>query len=81
MVTLDTGVHSFWAAGLFIVEPLEEGSNTRDLKARVLRMPKRSRGPSEVGVDTDRLSLELTPIGPADMRREDETDTRIVDGQ
>ncbi len=80
MVTLDASVHRAWAAGKFILEPLEEGSNTRELKARVLWMPKRSTGPTEIGVDTDPLSLESTPIKPTEMCVDFETVTRIVDG-
>ena len=80
MLTLAATAHRVWAAGLFIMEPLEEGYNTRELKARVLWIPKRSTSPSEIGVDTDPLSLELTPIEPVDMCLDVETVTRIVDG-
>ncbi len=67
MVTLAAHAHRSWTVGKFILEPLEEGFNTHELKARVLWMPKRSTGPGEIGIDTIPASLELTPIQPNGM--------------
>ncbi len=80
MVILAATEHKAWVLGTFILQPLEGGSNTRELKARVLYMPKRSTGPSEIGMETDPVSLELTPIQLDEMPIGGQTLMRIEDG-
>ena len=81
MVSLGADVYRAWSLGNFILEPLEEESNTFELKAGVLLMPKCSTGPSKIDMDADHVSLELTPIEPNEMLIDLENLTPIEDGQ
>lgn len=61
MITLGSDAHRSWSRGIFLLEPLEQFS-PYELRLVVQYMPPRSKGPSEIEMDSDPASIGLTPI-------------------
>lgn len=66
MLTLSADTHSYWALGTFILEPLEEQSDSHELRARVRYMPQHFENPKELEIDVDPANIEIMPLEDSD---------------
>lgn len=66
MLTLSADTHIYWALGTFILEPLEERSDSHELRARIRYMPRRFENPKELGIDVDPTNIEIIPPQDSD---------------
>lgn len=80
MLTLSADTHIYWSLGTFILEPLEEQSDSNELRARIRYMPRHFENPKELGIDVDPASIELVPPEDSDRLDDFETMSPIMDG-
>lgn len=58
MVTMSPDVHTFWATGIFVLDPVEEDNGPFEMKARFTKIPERLRT-GAVEINTDPASFEI----------------------
>lgn len=80
MLTLSADTHSYWALGTFILEPLEEQSDSHELRARVRYMPRHFENPKELEIDVDPANIEIMPLENSDRLIDCVTMSPIMDG-
>lgn len=80
MLTHSADTHIYWALGTFILEPLEEQSDSNELRARIRYMPRHFENPKELGIDVDPASIELVPPEDSDRLVDFVTMSPIMDG-
>lgn len=80
MLTLSADTHIYWALGTFILEPLEERSDSHELRARIRYMPRRFGNPKELGIDVDPTNIEIIPPQDSDRLVDSVTMSPIMDG-
>lgn len=80
MLTLSADTHSYWALGTFILEPLEEQSDSHELRARVRYMPRHFENPKELEIYVDPANIEMMPLENSDRLIDCVTMSPIMDG-
>lgn len=80
MFTLSADTHIYWALGTFILEPLEEQSDSKELRARIRYMPRHFENPKELGIEVDPANIEIMPPEDSDRLVDFVTMSPIMDG-